>query len=163
MTAPLFFKNLVFTVLVPGTFGVYLPMAIAHRTGAKAQAVGPLWFLGLALLALGTMIYLLCVIEFAGRGQGTPAPIDPPRALVVSGLYRYVRNPMYLGVLCVVLGLTSLTGSTALLAYAGGLWLMFEVFILLYEEPALRREFGEAYVEYCTQVRRWIPRREMRT
>jgi hypothetical protein len=103
-TAPLF-KNLIFTVLIPGTFGVYLPMAIARATGAKAAGAGFFWLAGFGLLMLGALIYLVCVMEFAVRGRGTPAPIDAPKRLVVSGLYHYVRNPMYVGVLAVVLDL----------------------------------------------------------
>lgn len=159
MSPFLLFKNLLFTVLVPGTFAVYLPMVIAGRTEARATGVGPLWLIGTGLLLVGTLIYMVCVLEFAARGRGTPAPIDPPRALVISGLYRYVRNPMYLGVLCVVLGWTALTASPALLVYSAILWTAFQLFITLYEEPALRRRFGEAYDRYCRDVRRWIPRR----
>ncbi|HEX9896019.1 MAG TPA: isoprenylcysteine carboxylmethyltransferase family protein [Gemmatimonadales bacterium] len=157
MSPLLLFKNLLFTVLVPGTFGVYLPMVIAGRTGARAAGVGPFWLLGLVLLATGSLIYMVCIVEFATRGRGTPAPIDPPRTLVVTGLYRYVRNPMYLGVLSVVLGWAALTRSPALLLYAAALWTMFQLVIILYEEPTLRRLFGEAYQRYCHQVGRWIP------
>jgi len=158
VNALLLFKNLIFTVLVPGTFGVYLPMAIARGTGAKAVGFGFFWLVGFGLLALGALIYLVCVMEFAVRGRGTPAPIDAPKRLVVSGLYHYVRNPMYVGVLAVVLGLTFLTRSTELLGYAALLALVFHTFIRMYEEPALRRQFGTQYDEYCALVGRWVPR-----
>jgi len=154
----LLFKNLVFTVLVPGTFGVYIPMAIARGTGAKAAGFGFYWLVGFGMLMLGALIYLVCVMEFAVRGRGTPAPIDAPKRLVVSGLYRYVRNPMYVGVLAVVLGLTFLTRSPELLGYAALLALVFHTFIRLYEEPALRKQFGAQYDEYCSTVGRWVPR-----
>jgi protein-S-isoprenylcysteine O-methyltransferase Ste14 len=154
----LLFKNLIFTVLIPGTFGVYLPMAIARATGAKAAGAGFFWLAGFGLLMLGALIYLVCVMEFAVRGRGTPAPIDAPKRLVVSGLYHYVRNPMYVGVLAVVLGLTFLTRSLELLGYAALLALVFHTFIRLYEEPALLKQFGAGYEEYCSTVPRWIPR-----
>lgn len=158
MNALLLFKNLIFTIIVPGTFGVYIPMAIARATGAKAVGFGFFWLIGFGSLMLGALIYLVCVMEFAVRGRGTPAPIDAPKRLVVSGLYRYVRNPMYVGVLAVVLGLTFLTRSAELLGYAALLALVFHTFIRWYEEPALRRQFGAEYEEYCSAVGRWVPR-----
>lgn len=159
MNPILIFKNFLFTILVPGTFGVYVPMMIAGRIGAQARGVGLFWLLGFALLAVGSLIYLVCLVEFATRGRGTPAPIDPPRVLIVTGLYRHVRNPMYLGVLCVVFGWAALTRSLALVLYAFVLWGAFQLFITLYEEPTLRRLFGDAYRQYCAQVGRWLPRR----
>jgi protein-S-isoprenylcysteine O-methyltransferase Ste14 len=159
MNALLLFKNLVFTVVIPGTFGVYIPMAIARGTGARASGVGLFWLLGFGLLILGSLIYLICVMEFAVRGRGTPAPIDAPKRLVVTGLYQYVRNPMYVGVLSVVLGWTFLSKSPELLGYAALLALCFHAFIRLYEEPALRKLFGEEYERYTATVGRWLPRR----
>jgi protein-S-isoprenylcysteine O-methyltransferase Ste14 len=161
MNALLLFKNLVFTVVVPGTFGVYIPMAIARGTGARAGGVGLFWLLGFGLLIVGTLIYLICVMEFAVRGRGTPAPIDAPKRLVVSGLYQYVRNPMYVGVLSVVLGWTFLSRSPELLGYAALLALVFHGFIRLYEEPALRKQFGQQYDRYTAEVGRWLPRRSV--
>lgn len=158
MTGLLLFKNLLFTVLVPGTVGVYVPLVIARATDGHARG-GLTWLLGLALLAAGALIYMICVLAFAGRGRGTPAPIDPPRRLVVTGLYRFVRNPMYIGVLSVILGWASLTRSSWLLAYALLVALGFHAFITLYEEPALRRRFGADYERYCVAVRRWRPGR----
>lgn len=158
MNPVLVFKSVLFTILIPGTFAVYLPMMIAGGIGARGRGVGLLWLIGLLLLALGSLIYLGCLVEFAARGRGTPAPIDPPQRLVISGLYKYVRNPMYLGVLSVVFGWTALTGSPVLLAYGAVLWLMFHLFVTLYEEPTLLRQFGEQYRDYCRHVGRWIPR-----
>ncbi len=159
MNALLLFKNLLFTVVVPGTFGVYIPMAIARATGARAGGIGLFWLLGFALLMMGTLVYLICVMEFAVRGKATPAPIDAPKRLIVSGLYRYVRNPMYVGVLAVVLGWTFLARSLELLGYSALLTLVFHSFIRLYEEPALRRQFGAEYEAYCAAVSRWVPAR----
>lgn len=158
MNALLLFKNLVFTVVVPGTFGVYIPMAIARGTGARAGGVGLFWLLGFGLLIVGTLIYLICVMEFAVRGRGTPAPIDAPRRLVVGGLYRFVRNPMYIGVLSVVLGWAFLSKSLELMGYAALLALAFHAFIRLYEEPALTKQFGPEYESYLRTVHRWVPK-----
>lgn len=158
MNALLLFKNLVFTVVVPGTFGVYIPMAIARGTGARAGGVGLFWLLGFGLLILGALIYLICVMEFAVRGRGTPAPIDAPKRLVVGGLYQYVRNPMYVGVLSVVLGWTFLSRSLELLGYAALLALCFHAFIRLYEEPTLAKQFGPEYEAYLASVGRWLPK-----
>ncbi len=159
MNGLLLFKDLLFTVVVPGTFGVYIPMAIARATGARGGGVGLFWLLGFGLLMLGSLIYLICVMEFAVRGRGTPAPMDAPRHLVVTGLYRYARNPMYVGVLAVVLGWTFLARSLELLGYAALLALLFHAFIRLYEEPTLRKRFGAEYEEYTAAVGRWVPRR----
>ena len=158
MNALLLFKNLVFTIVIPGTFGVYIPMAIARGTGARAGGVGLFWLMGFGLLILGSLIYLICVMEFAVRGRGTPAPIDAPKHLVISGLYQYVRNPMYVGVLAVVLGWTFLSKSLELMGYAALLALCFHAFIRLYEEPALRKQFGIEYETYTATVGRWLPR-----
>jgi protein-S-isoprenylcysteine O-methyltransferase Ste14 len=100
-----------------------------------------------------------CIWEFARRGRGTLAPVDPPRTLVVQGLYRYVRNPMYLSVTMIVLGEALLTGSRALLAYWAVWFLAANLFVIGYEEPTLRRRFGPAYDRYRATVGRWVPRR----
>ena len=98
----LFLKNLLFTVLIPGTVGVYIPLRLA----GDWRAVSPRdWFLAAPLLLAGASIYFWCLWNFAVTGRGTPAPIDPPKKLIVRGPHKYVRNPMYLGVLSVVFGL----------------------------------------------------------
>lgn len=103
----------------------------------------------------GIGLYAHCAWTFAARGQGTPAPIDPPKVLVVEGLYRYTRNPMYLGVLCFLLSEAILLTSTILLVYAGIVFACFHLFVVLYEEPHLRRQFGQMYEDYCRAVPRW--------
>jgi len=92
------------------------------------------------------------------QGLGTPAPVLPPRHLVVTGLYRYVRNPMYVGVAAVIFGQALLFGSVRLLIYGALVWLAFFLFVLLYEEPKLRDTFGDEYLRFCQNVPRWIPR-----
>ena len=151
----LFLKNLLFTLLLPGTVAVYLPLLIV-RPGTMKGALGTT--VALFLFAVGGSIYAWCVWDFATFGRGTPAPIDAPKKLVVRGLYRYSRNPMYVGVLTVILGWTVLFGSGWLALYLAVVATVFHLFILLYEEPHLRKLFGGQYEEYCTQVGRWLPR-----
>ena len=119
----------------------------------------PRHWLGLAAIGIGVVLLGTCIWEFARRGRGTLAPVDPPTTLVVQGLYRYVRNPMYLSVTMIVLGEALLTGSRALLAYWAVWFLAVNLFVIGYEEPTLRRHFGAAYDRYRATVGRWVPRR----
>jgi protein-S-isoprenylcysteine O-methyltransferase Ste14 len=159
----LLLKNLLFTVLVPGAVAGLVPYLILARGADSAPiAWGPAQWLALALGFLGAGVYAWCVWDFASRGRGTPAPIDPPRTLVVSGPYRYVRNPMYCGVLLVLVGQVLFFASRPLLLYALA-WLgVVHLFVVLYEEPALRRRFDGSYEHYREAVRRWIPARPYR-
>jgi protein-S-isoprenylcysteine O-methyltransferase Ste14 len=151
----LFLKNLLFTALVPGTIAGFLPWWIARE---RPLSSGPLLVLGSALLAIGAAIYGWCLWDFATFGRGTPAPIDPPKKLVVRGLYRFVRNPMYVGVICALLGWSALYSDRRLLYYAACLGACFHLFVVLYEERKLRRRFGREYDDYCARVGRWLPR-----
>ena len=119
-------------------------------TAARYLALGP--------LVAGTSTYLWCLWDFATFGRGTPAPIDAPKRLVVRGLYRYVRNPMYIGVLLVVIGWALYFASSVLLGYTAAIGLAFHLFVALYEEPALRKAFGAEYERYSSEVNRWVPR-----
>ncbi len=110
------------------------------------------------LFLIGALIYLWCAWDFSVKGLGTPAPIDAPKKLVLSGLYRYVRNPMYIGVVCLILAQIVLKWSREIFAYLAVVVVSFNLFVLFYEEPHLRRVFGEQYEEYCRNVPRWIPR-----
>lgn len=107
---------------------------------------------------MGLAALIECFRRFAIEGRGTPAPIAPPKTLVASGLYQYVRNPMYVAVLAVIVGQALVFGSVILLEYAATVWLGFHAFVLLYEEPALHRKFGPSYDIYRANVRRWRPR-----
>lgn len=151
----LFLKNLAFTVFVPGTVAVLMPWRIVSGQAPRPCGVQQ----GLALLPLvtGAAIYFRCVWDFAVTGRGTPAPIDAPKVLVVRGLYRYVRNPMYVGVLLVIVGWTVFFASWVLAAYAASIALAFHLFIVLVEEATLRRLFGASYERYCGLVHRWRP------
>ncbi len=151
--------SVIFLVVVPGTVAGWVPFWItrwrpqAPLLGIPASRVagGMLVFIGLANLVES-------ILRFALVGLGTPAPVAPPTRLVVSGQYRLVRNPMYVAVLAIVLGQALLLGSVALLRYAVVLWVFFEAFVLLYEEPTLRARFGPSYETYRKNVRRWWPR-----
>ena len=149
----LLLKNLLFTVLVPGTVAVLLPWSIA---GDRAPATGWPAAPAVALLALGAAVYAWCVWDFASFGRGTPAPLDAPKKLVVRGLYRFSRNPMYVGVLTVILGWAAFFRAPVLVAYAALVAACFQAFVVLYEEPHLRRVFGEEYAAYSSRVGRWL-------
>ena len=156
MRALLFLKSALFTVLVPGVAAIFVPYRLVSRAGLLVfprldLSTTPAYL----LFCVGVLIYLRCAWDFAARGLGTPLPLDPPKTLVVSGLYRWSRNPMYNGVLLVVLSFAWLSGTSALLIYAACLFLGFHLFVVLYEEPHLRHVFGAPYVGYCMAVPRW--------
>jgi protein-S-isoprenylcysteine O-methyltransferase Ste14 len=155
----LFLKNLLFTVFVPGMLAGYLPIVLVRPTGVVLAGAGLRALPALLFLGAGMLIYFLCVWHFAVTGRGTPAPIDAPKTLVVAGLYHYVRNPMYLGVLSVVTGWAILTAAPVLVLYLMALAGAFHLFVIGYEEPALRRRFGPAYEAYCRAGPRWLPAR----
>jgi protein-S-isoprenylcysteine O-methyltransferase Ste14 len=148
-----------FFILAPGTVGFYVPWRIT-RWHLAPPLLG-LW----ALRPVGAILALMGLVglaesfsRFAIHGRGTPAPVMPPTRLVVTGLYRYVRNPMYVAVLSIVVGQALLFGSRRLLAYAAIVWVTVHLWVLVYEEPALRARFGEDYAAYTAAVRRWWPR-----
>jgi protein-S-isoprenylcysteine O-methyltransferase Ste14 len=150
----LLLKNVLFTVVVPGTVGVYAPLALA---AGRPWAPAPLLAVAVVLLFAGAAIYAWCVWDFAAFGRGTPAPIDAPKKLVVRGLYRYTRNPMYVGVLTAILGWALAFQARNLVVYALVVFTGFHLFVLLYEEPHLQREFGDEYARYRARVNRWLP------
>ena len=109
-------------------------------------------------MILGALGLLWSIWQFFAEGRGTLAPVDPPKHLVIHGLYRYVRNPMYVSVMLILLGEAAFFASLAILIEAGIFFFVTSLFIRVYEEPFLRREFGESYDEYQKSVGRWIPR-----
>jgi len=115
--------------------------------------------LGIALMAAGGTLAFACVATFVTRGEGTPAPFDPPRKFVAVGPYRFVRNPMYIGGFIVLLGFGLYEQSAAILLFTLPWLLSAHLFVILYEEPHLRSTFGAPYDMYCRSVRRWLPRR----
>ncbi len=149
-------KTLIFTLVVPPSVAVVVPLWLLEFALPR-PASGARGLLGALLIALGAAAYFWCAWDFAYYGLGTPAIVDPPKVLVARGLHRFVRNPMYLGVLAVVAGESAWFHSTRLLTYALCLALIFHFFVVLYEEPTLRKKFGEAYEDYRRTVPRWIP------
>lgn len=148
-------RTLLFTLLVPGSLTVLVPFLLYRLELFRLHLEG-LHYGGLVLIGLGMLMYAWCAWDFAAVGRGTPNPADPPRRLVVGGLYRYSRNPMYVGVLAVLLGEALWLESTTLLIYGALVFLAFQLRVLLYEEPLLGKTFGAAYQDYCRRVRRWL-------
>lgn len=151
-------RSLAWAALLPGLFAGYLPWRFFGLAQVDVNLANPLHVLGLLGIALGAALLLACIWEFARSGRGTLAPVDPPRELVVRGLYRYVRNPMYLSVTTIVLGELLLTRSRGLLVYWVIWFAAVNLFVIGYEEPTLRERFGASYERYCQTVGRWIPR-----
>ena len=143
----LFLKVALFTAVMPGTFAGLLPVLIVgDRAVAGGAAPGLAW----GLFAFGLVLYLRSAWDFAAFGRGTPAPMDAPKRLVTRGFYRYTRNPMYVASLTVVLGWATLYWAAVLVGYAIVLFVAFSLFIRLYEEPRLARDFGEEYAAYVS-------------
>ena len=153
-------KTILFTICAPGTVLVLVPHWLLH--GSPRPEIGPLTWLGGAVIAIGAAIYFRCAWEFALRGLGTPAPIAPTKFLVTTALHRYVRNPMYIGVFTVLVGEAVTFRSVVLLGYAALFCVPVQLFVVFYEEPTLRRQFGESYEEYLRSVPRWIPKLQQR-
>jgi protein-S-isoprenylcysteine O-methyltransferase Ste14 len=147
---------LLFTIVVPGTVAILIPRWLLG--GYVMPASSPTSWLGALLFLIGAAIYFRCAWEFAVRGLGTPAPIAPTQFLVTTALHRYVRNPMYLGVAMAILGQAVFFRSLHVAEYAVVMLLIAHVFVVLYEEPTLQRQFGESYEEYRRMTPRWVPR-----
>jgi protein-S-isoprenylcysteine O-methyltransferase Ste14 len=154
-------KNLLVTLAFiicgpPGLIAVYLPARIT-RWRVPQQVWG--WrLLAAVLIAIGLLPLGESIVRFVTAGRGTLAPMQPTERLVVSGFYRHVRNPMYVGVLTLIAGQTMLFESKDLWEYLGWVAVGFHVFVLAYEEPALRKRYGESYAAFCHNVPRWLPR-----
>jgi protein-S-isoprenylcysteine O-methyltransferase Ste14 len=138
-------RSLLWTFLLRGFFAGYLPWRYFGLNRVRLDVLSAGQVLGLFFIALGAALLGACIFEFARSGRGTLSPVDPPRHLVVRGLYRYVRNPMYLSVTIIVLGEALVTGSSALTVYWAIWFLCANLFVMGYEEPTLRREFGLSY------------------
>src|SRR5215472_15215257 len=156
MKAFLAARSIFFIVLLPGTVAGYVPFRLLHSGGEFRWPALSLSACMAALTALaGAMVLLAAVWEFFAAGHGTLAPIDPPRQLVVSGLYRFTRNPMYNGVVAVLLGQAWFFSSLLLLEYAASVLVCFHLFVVLYEAPSLEWRLRESYVSYRKAVPRW--------
>ncbi len=157
-------KTLIWSVLVPGTLTTLVPyLLLSSRLELFPTRPSVIRFAGLIPIASGALLYLWCAWDFTFTGRGTPAPFDPPKEIVVRGLYRHVRNPMYVAALLVLTGEAILFQSALILIYAAIVFSAFHLWVISYEEPTLRRKFGESYQKYCLQVPRWIPRAWLRT
>src|SRR6266699_2025257 len=154
----LLLRSIFFTFLQPGTVAVLIPYWLISSRGASFSARQPLRYAGLPLVAIGAAGLLWCIWDFFAAGRGTISPIDPPRHLVVRGLYRYVRNPMYVAVVMILLGEAIFFWSMPVLIEAGIFIVLANLFVIFYEERVLGKQFGKSYDEYRQAVGRWIPR-----
>jgi len=151
--------SFLFLLIAPGFVAGVVPYWISRwRSGAAYAGSSAIRILGALLIIFGIPLLLDSFTRFALQGQGTPAPVFPTKHLVVTGFYRYVRNPMYAGVASVIFGQALYFRNVLVLEYGVIICLAFHLFILFYEEPTLRRTFDREYEEFCKNVPRWIPR-----
>lgn len=153
-------RALTYATIFIGVVLVFLPASILSSAGVtRPDTIGPAQIAGMIMVTVGVSLALWCVLTFAVVGKGTPAPFDPPRRLVVSGPYRFARNPMYIGAGLAAAGTALFYGSGGLWLFTAGFLLVIHVFILAYEEPTLRRTFGADYEAYRNRVGRYWPGR----
>jgi protein-S-isoprenylcysteine O-methyltransferase Ste14 len=149
----------VFFFVAPGMVAGVGPWLVNRwRVSAPVWDPRPVQWVGGLLIAAGLAVLVECFARFVAKGRGTPAPPMPTETLVISGLYRYVRNPMYVALLAIIVGQGLLLGDLGTLVYAACVWAGFTAFVMLYEEPTLRRRYGAQYEQYCRQVGRWLPK-----
>jgi len=156
MLSKLKLKAIIATLLLPGMVILLIPCLILHSfTPTEWPAVSITTIL-VTLMAIAALIVLLhCIWDFAFYGWGTLAPLDPPKILIIRGLYRYTRNPMYLAVVCILLAEAWLFSSISMFIYTVLVFLCFHLFVIYYEEPHLRSQFGASYQEYTHVIPRW--------
>jgi len=140
-----------------GFFTYYVPYQIASRDFLIFNT-GFFAYFSIPFFIIGTGIIIWCSVDMIQKGKGTPAHLDPPKKLIVNGLYHYTRNPIYVGAMCVLLGHILFFGSGLVIIYFFLFLLAYQILITLIEEPILRNTFGQEYEEYCKKVPRWIPR-----
>ena len=151
-------RAVTYAALFIGLVLIYLPARLLSWSGiVRPAAIEVPQVAGMVIGAAGAAVALWCILTFASIGRGTPAPFDPPRRLVIQGPYRFVRNPMYIGAGLALAGAALFYGSLPLLGYTGLFFLATHLFVVCYEEPTLRRTFGQEYEAYLRQVRRWWP------
>ncbi len=149
----------IFAVIAPGSVAGLVPWWLTRwQIEPPLLGIPAFRLVGIALIVAGLPVLIDSFARFALQGLGTPAPISPPQYLVVSGLYRYVRNPMYVAVVSLIFGQGLFFGSVLALEYGVFAWLVFHLWVLAYEEPTLRRTFHGEYQTFCANVNRWIPR-----
>jgi protein-S-isoprenylcysteine O-methyltransferase Ste14 len=144
---------------VPVAATAVIPWRMCHwKLNSPFFDFAPIRAIGAVLILLGIAEVFESFSRFTIQGQGTPSPLVPPARLVASGAYRRIRNPMYLAIVAIIGGQSLLLGDVGLLIYAVSLWLAFHLFVMIYEEPALRKLFGKNYEDFYAQVPRWLPR-----
>ena len=150
-------KSILYMGSLHGFFTFYLPyrLALADKT---LLDFGIIHYLAFPLWLIGTLVIIWCSVDMVSKGRGTPAHFDPPKALIINGLYRYIRNPIYLGALLVQLGFILWFGSGIMICYFLFFVLAYYIMIVFIEEPVLKNKFGAAYDAYSKNVPRWIPR-----
>ena len=161
MRVPTAVSAAAFIAVVPGSIGGWIPLYIATG-GPPVASWTPDRIVGVVLIVVGWTILLWCTVEFVRRGRGTPSPNRAPTKLVVSGLFRFVRNPMYVGVVTAIEGIALAMHSWETALYGLIVAIAFHLRVLFYEEPRLAREFGDEFRAYCARVPRWIPRPSLR-
>ena len=151
-------RNLLFTILQPGLVAGLIPYLIVRNMieDVLGKPLHVVQYLAMLIFVAGAIITFDCIRRFAVHGRGTLSPVDPTRKLVVAGLYRFSRNPMYIGVMLILMGEALFLYSYYLWIYVSFVFIAFNLFIIFHEEPRLRRDFGEEYEEYCRKVRRWV-------
>ncbi len=154
----LLLRNLLFFIIHPGLVAGLIPYYILGNSMKQviAQPWQGLQYVALILFAIGFVILILCILRFATEGRGTLSPVDPTQKLVTHGLYRFSRNPMYVGVMLMLIAEAMFFQSGTLWKYSLFVFVAFNAFILLHEEPRLKKVFGEEYQQYCKKVRMWI-------
>lgn len=151
-------RAVTYASLFVGVVLIYAPARLLSWSGVvRPAAIGVQQVVGMVMGAACAAVALWGVFTFASIGKGTPAPFDPPRRLVIQGPYRFVRNPMYIGAALALASAALFYESFSLLGYAALFLLVTHLFVVGYEEPALRRSFGQEYEAYSRQVRRWWP------
>jgi protein-S-isoprenylcysteine O-methyltransferase Ste14 len=157
-------RAITYSTLFVGFLLVFLPARVLSSAGITApESIGATQVTGMIVGSLGALLALWCIATFIFIGRGTPAPFDPPRRLVETGPYRFVRNPMYIGAGFALAGAALFYQSWALLGYGMAFVVITHLFVVVYEERALRSSFGDAYVSYCERVHRWWPTRPRST
>lgn len=160
-TAKILLNTVLFTMVAPGGVTLGIPaLLLASPLNHSALQFNPLLtrWLAIPLILIGILIYLWCTADFVLRGRGSPNPDAAPTQLVISGLYRYTRNPMYVGILAIIIGEGLWVGSAILFIYAALAFLIVHLRVLRYEEPVLLKQFGVSYQDYLQRVPRWLPK-----
>jgi len=158
MNLSILVRTFTYASLFIGLLLIYVPTRLLAWSGiVRSDAIEVPQLLGISIGTFGAFVALWCIFTFTSIGKGTPAPFDPPRHLVIQGPYRFVRNPMYIGAGLALTGAGLFYESAFLLGYAGIFLLVCHLFVVWYEEPTLRRTFGNEYELYCHTVNRWWP------